>query len=482
MTWIETKGRGMWKIMVKHVGMSFFTFVAVFIVLFSYVGNSQAATQLSDIPSTAAKEINFLLDEEIVTGYEDGTFKPTKSVTRAEAAIMLGRALDLDGTQRPTSFSDVNASAKASGYIESAVKEKIISGYEDGTYKPGKSISRVEMAYLLVKGFELTETSNVNFPDVPKTGNQYEAINKIATAGITVGYSDGTYKPTAEVTRQDFAVFVARAVNPEYRIAKVKEPIKDEEPIKTAYVKVASWDVLNVRSGPSSNHSIVGKLKLNDQVSVYRYEGDWAYIKSGNITGYVNSYYLSSSKVIEAKNKITIDAGHGGTDPGASGNGIIEEELTLDMAKRVERLLKEKGIEVVMTRTTDVKPSFSDRVQTAVNSGSDAFVSIHGNAAVDSRGNGTETWYSSDSKRASDSEKLAEFIQNRLYKALDTKDRGVKDGGFYVIKRNSIPAVLVELGFMTNKADASKLKSNSYREEAAKAITQGIVDYFNWKD
>ena len=256
----------------------------------------------------------------------------------------------------------MNASSKASGYIQSAVKKGIISGYEDGTFKPADTISRVEMAYLLERAFELKETSNISFSDIPI--GQYEAVNKMATAGITQGDSDGKFRPTKDVNRQEFALFVARAINPEYRISKVEEPIK-EEPIKSAYVKVASNDVLNVRSGVGTSHSIVGKLKLNDQVSVYRYEGDWAYIKSGNVTGYVNSYYLSSTKVEEAKNKITIDAGHGGTDPGASGNGIIEKELTLDVAKRVEKLLKEKGIEVVMTRTSDVYPSLKERVQIA---------------------------------------------------------------------------------------------------------------------
>ena len=244
---------------------------------------------------------------------------------------------------------------------------------------------------------------------------------------------------------------------------------------------MASWDVLNVRSGPNSEHSVVGKLKMNKQVSIYRYEGDWAYIKSGNIAGYVNSYYLSSTQVKEAKNKITIDAGHGGSDPGASGNGIIEKELTLDMAKRVESLLKKQGIEVVMTRTSDVYPSLKERVEIGVNSGSDAFISIHGNAATASA-TGTETFYSSNTNRAGDSKKLATFIQNRLYKAMDTRNRGVKDKDFYVIYRNPLPAALVELGFMTNAEDARKLKSNWYRDEAAEAIAQGVVDYFNWKN
>ena len=78
------------------------------------------------------------------------------------------------------------------------------------------------MAYLLVGAFELKETSNVSFSDIPPTGRQYDAINKIATAGITEGYPDGKFRPTEEVNRQNFSVFVARALNPEYRISNNK--------------------------------------------------------------------------------------------------------------------------------------------------------------------------------------------------------------------------------------------------------------------
>ena len=85
------------------------------------------------------------------------------------------------------------------------------------------------MSYILVRGFQLNETSNVNFSDVPKSGDQYDAINKIATAGLTIGYPDGTYRPTNNVTRQDFAVFVARGLNPDYRVSYigVGQPIEE---------------------------------------------------------------------------------------------------------------------------------------------------------------------------------------------------------------------------------------------------------------
>ena len=187
-------------------------------------------------------------------------------------------------------------------------------------------------------------------------------------------------------------------------------------------MNVASWDVLNVRSGAGANYSIVGKLNSGAKVSIYRHEGEWSYIQSGTITGYVNNYYLSSP----SDNTIAIDPGHGGSDPGAIANGIYEKELNLDVSLRVEKLLKAKGIGVVMTRRDDTYPSLSKRVEIAVNSNADAFVSIHGNKFTQESANGTETYYSTASTRAGDSKQLATFIQNRLYPALGTYNRGVK--------------------------------------------------------
>ena len=454
--------------------------VVVFLVMFSIGGKGQAAT-LTDIPSSAAKEINYLLKKGIINGYGDGTFKPTRNVTRAEATIMIGRALDLNGTKRKTSFKDVQAASVASGYIQSAVDKGIITGYSDGTFRPAEPITRIQMSYLLAGGFQLEETSNVSFKDIPNSGDQYEVINKIATAGLTVGYTDGNFRPANLVTRQDFAVFVARGLNHDYRISYVGEekPI-EQKPIKEAVVNVDSWDVLNVRSGAGANYPVVGKLKSGEKVSVFRYEGDWAYIQSGTITGYVNNYYLASPST-NTGNKIAIDPGHGGTDPGAIANGIYEKELNLDVSLRVEKLLQEKGIEVVMTRRDDTYPTLSQRVDIAVNAKADAFVSIHGNKFSKESAKGTETYYSTASIRGDQSKELATFIQNRLYPALGTDNRGVKKANFQVIYKNPLPAALVELGFMSNKEDASKLSSNYYRDKAAEAIALGIQDYYEWK-
>ena len=96
-------------------------------------------------------------------------------------------------------------------------------------------------------------------------------------------------------------------------------------------------------------------LKPGTLVDIYRYEGDWAYVSSGSITGYVNSSYLQTppSPGKSYTYTIAIDAGHGGHDPGAIGNGLKEKEINLSIALKVQSILKQQGINVVMTRTND---------------------------------------------------------------------------------------------------------------------------------
>lgn len=451
--------------------------------------NEAAASSLKDIPTRSSSEINYLLSNEIIKGYPDGLFHPKNSVTREEAVTMVGRAIGLDGTNRKTSFSDVKEKSFGSGFIQSALEEEMIP--KGSTFRPKASMTRGEMALLLEKAFPLTEleiatdTSKKKFSDISSSGELADAIHRIATAGLASGYPDGTFQPKGNMTREEFSLFVARGLNENYRIANVEQPSnKDDanaEETKKAFVNVDASDTLNVRSGPSTDYSIVGSFKAGTEVSIDRFEGEWAKVKSGNVTGYVNSYYLIIPS--DGKDKtVVIDPGHGGSDPGAIGvGGLQEKELNLDVALKVESLLKQMGIEVVMTRRDDSFPSLGQRVEIARKSKATAFVSIHGNSATPSAA-GTETYYSMASTRADSSKQLATFIQKRLYPALGTKDRGVREGKFYVIHKNPLPSALVELGFISNSGDARKLASDEYRKKAAEAIALGIHDYYKWKN
>ncbi|OCA88374.1 N-acetylmuramoyl-L-alanine amidase [Bacillus sp. FJAT-27225] len=175
---------------------------------------------------------------------------------------------------------------------------------------------------------------------------------------------------------------------------------------------------------------------------------------------------------------IMIDPGHGGTDPGASGNGLVEKEIVLDVANKLNSRLNDSLSKILMTRTEDSFPSLSERVAQANKSGADIFISIHMNAFTTSSANGTETWWN-DVYASADSRLLAEEIQKELVKALGTRDRGVKEGDFRVIKETRMPSVLVEMAFISNGTDAGKFKTDAQRQKASDAIYRGIVNYFN---
>ncbi|WP_052343596.1 S-layer homology domain-containing protein [Bacillus massiliigorillae] len=181
------------------------------------VPNGQAAT-FKDVSTsyTFYEEINYLTSKGIITGYSDGTFKPNETVTRAAAVIMIGRALGLDGAQRPTKFADVSKSSVASGYIQSSVEAGIISGFTDGTFRPNESVTRGQVAIFLVRAFGLEETTDVTFKDVSMNSAAYPYIGKLLAAKITTGYSDNTYRPNIAVTRGQFSAFMARALNPAF--------------------------------------------------------------------------------------------------------------------------------------------------------------------------------------------------------------------------------------------------------------------------
>ena len=217
--------------------------------------------------------------------------------------------------------------------------------------------------------------------------------------------------------------------------------------------------------------------------------------------------------------KIVIDAGHGGNDPGAIGRrGLREKDVTLDIAKRVGNLLKNAGVSVTMTRSRDIFVPLSRRVEIANAFGADLFLSIHANANRVRSLHGFEVYYASfqvnDSQRALDAAKElgldledAYFASSRsldlkatLWDMLYTYNRaesielaqalcqstdrnlnrqilGIKGANFYVLKRARMPAVLVEIGFLSNSEEEGMLRNGYHRQQIASSIAEGIEDY-----
>ena len=215
---------------------------------------------------------------------------------------------------------------------------------------------------------------------------------------------------------------------------------------------------------------------------------------------------------------IVIDAGHGGKDPGAVGyRGTKEKDIALDVAKRLEKKLsKNLNVKIVMTRDEDVFLRLSERTRIANENNGSLFISIHTNAAEDRRASGFETFLIGPNKNeaavrvaarenavlelegisgqkltnedlikatiaqsafASKSEQFASMVQGEIKKRVQSKDRGVKQAGFYVLMGASMPNVLVELGFISNPSEEKKLRSPQYRDQLATAIYRAVEQY-----
>ncbi len=231
------------------------------------------------------------------------------------------------------------------------------------------------------------------------------------------------------------------------------------------------------------------------------------------------THYLNQERAKWKLDTIVLDAGHGGHDPGARGNGLKEKDITLDVVKRLGKLIEARtDINVVYTRKSDVFIPLWERTKIANEARGKVFLSIHVNANKNRKASGFETYLlrpgktdaavavaemenaviklekSSDkySKMSGEqlilatmaqssfmqqSETLADLVQREFDKKLVGQNRGVKQAGFIVLIGASMPNVLIELGFISNKNDARKLKQAAYRQKAAEAIFKALMKY-----
>ncbi len=245
------------------------------------------------------------------------------------------------------------------------------------------------------------------------------------------------------------------------------------------YLKPLTWRMV----GLDQNR---WRIKLFDPKYPFKKIGEGLVFKRiGNIEKNQNSirrkksdyHFLKLPEVQQNKYSVVIDPGHGGPDPGAIGiGGIRETDVVLEVSKIVKKLLSEKGVKVRLTRKNEVNLDLPPRVSFANNTDADIFVSIHANASRGKRRdiNGLETFY----YRGWRGRLLAKKIQKQILRVSPgSPDRGVKQGRFYVIKNTSMPAVLVEIGFLTGRLDARRLEKPKHRKRLAYAIAKGILEY-----
>lgn len=204
-------------------------------------------------------------------------------------------------------------------------------------------------------------------------------------------------------------------------------------------------------------------------------------------------FWQGSKAVISSTNEkymVMIDAGHGGYDPGAiTKEGIYEKEINLKIARKVRDLLIPTGITTLLTRDEDIdyvpegvrgrntkkQIDLNYRIAKAAEARADIFVSIHVNSTVTGQNSGAETFYHFSSE---ESKNLAVCIQQELIKISGMNRRIAKPGNFYIIRNTSMPAVIVEVGYLSNTGERKKLQQSWYQEQVAHGIAKGIANYF----
>jgi len=295
------------------------------------------------------------------------------------------------------------------------------------------------------------------------------------------------------------------------------------------------WDnfseVLILKKGNNQANILVGSVtaEVNNQIETvsppFRFYNGAIVIPSGFADRIVSKWiqFRPSARTVESLTygyrikKVVIDAGHGGDDPGArGGSGAKEKDITLDIAKRLKEVLQSKGLNVVLTRSSDKFIPLTRRAQIANKSNADLFISIHVNANKSKQPYGFETYYFSEatdnvakalevaensssveeSSSSGSSKNLKAILGDMIYteniaaskevakhicdstcRMMGLKNRGIKSARFVVLKETNIPAILVEVGFISNAKEERFLKNSFYRQQIAEGLAASITNY-----
>jgi N-acetylmuramoyl-L-alanine amidase len=264
-------------------------------------------------------------------------------------------------------------------------------------------------------------------------------------------------------------------------------------------VKLTSGN-LNIRKGPTMEDEIIGKLSNGTKVEVLEQLDEWVRIPYEDSHAYVAKPYLIISKASIKPNDgsskvIILDPGHGGKDPGAiAPDKTYESILVWSYASQAKETLEQAGYTVVLTRNeknscVDYKSIYDElncRSELAKKASGHIYISLHADANPSKKFRGTVTFYNArddlDGRQnpfPEESKKLAELIHKQVQPTMGSTDRGIQNKNYYVNRMNTVPAVLVELGVMTNAEDLKLLKKKDKPLKVANALTKAVNQYFN---
>ncbi|MCG7420161.1 N-acetylmuramoyl-L-alanine amidase [Macrococcoides goetzii] len=232
-----------------------------------------------------------------------------------------------------------------------------------------------------------------------------------------------------------------------------------------------------LRTGPQAFYPIIFDVKKGDHFDIIKHTGKWYYVDNGEKKGWIAGWHtnlnIKKDKIAGTnpfKDKvIMIDPGHGGNDQGASSkDGTIEKVITLKTSLMLKQKLEEEGATVLMTRNSDEYIKLKNRKGAA-----DVFISIHADALEASSPHGLTVYYHHDNQKV-----LADTLHMAIKQKALLSDRGVRQENFQVIRQTKTPAVLLELGYISNPTDEKLMNDKVYRQIITTSIVDGLRNYF----
>lgn len=242
---------------------------------------------------------------------------------------------------------------------------------------------------------------------------------------------------------------------------------------------VTENDFVPLQEEPSSQSNVLEKIHRGEWTNYLGTEGDWIYIQTnkGN-KGYIPKENSKEKEVTRTESKeltVVLDAGHGGSDTGAtSSDGVLnEKDLTLKTVQTVGKVLEAAGINVVYTRTKDTYLELTDITQISLEKNADLFLSLHyDNYDYANVMSGFTTYYYYEKMKS-----FAEIINQELAKQIDLTNNGIRQGNYLVIRESYVPSLLLELGYMNSDQDLAQINTEEYRENVAAAILSGVEKF-----
>jgi len=281
----------------------------------------------------------------------------------------------------------------------------------------------------------------------------------------------------------------------EQAIQQDKDKTKSTKNADDQFVTII-YNGTNLREEPTTDSAVATRADAGQAFKILAFENDWYEVETDkNKSAYVASWVVTVTNEMNNQTKdkdqeqnetprkkgtlkgvtIVVDAGHGGNDRGTTGaRGTDEKNITLQTATTLESKLKAAGAEVIMTRESDEYVDLRQRVSIAHQHNADAFISLHYDATEDSSISGFTTYFMN-----SNQQELAQTVHAALSKKIELRDRGAQPGNYLVLRENRQPAILIELGYLSNPSEEREVLKSQFREQATLGIYKGILNYFD---